>query len=699
MEIFPYGTVLKIQREYALADVFASLKSIRDLGLNFVVLWPAVYWWEAKSPQYPYRTGCEILQFAEKIGLKLIMELAGQLTSLEYAPDFIMKDEYFMTDRNGDCNRGGWYYTGLNYNHPAVKRIMRKQFSRIAANYKQYPSLYGYDIWNETAFTSYDKYTLQLFRSWLRDKYKTIDRLNAIWDRVYRKWSDIEFTRLMWASVMPVVDYEQFHKENVGLILREWRGIIKSVDPVHPVIADNIGSILTNEARGYDRPQDDWNVAANVDEFGISFYPKNNLEGEENYRRWETLAATRSAAGGRFWISEMQSHNQSMFNPFSVVHPHELRWWNWEAVAHGAKGIIYWKWHPFSKGIQTSGRGLVDVRGDYTPRAREAAAIRKAIAANEEEFLSYQPERARVAVLYDTLAHDLAKAYTIRYKPLVPDSMYVDSIGGLYRCLWEQGLAVDFITRDDILSGLSDDYRVLFATNQLYMDDGLALGLRRYTDRGGVLICDAKFGMVGADGILHKDLPGGGLNSLLGFRLVDVDPVELDITLQWDQDTRLPVKGFYEKQYLEVLDEKVGVIGRFPDGSPAILRSAHGKGQLLYIATFLWYGYFKKPGRGVDDFVRLLANEYDLHTHTVTNDDLKLAVLRGGDGLILFAFNYTGGEVLADAELRDIVGDRYSVKDLYTGDCHDRSVHGGRLTLSLRVEARGVTVLKMTREG
>ena len=201
------------------------------------------------------------------------MELAGQHTSLEYAPDFVMQDEYYCKKIDGSNDMHGMAYGYLNYNHPEMKMLAEKQFKEIAKGYKDYPALYGYDIWNETMFTSYDIHTLRVFREWLKKKYKTIESLNDIWDHTYYDWSQIHFTNWLWASVMPKVDYEQFHKDNIGIILKEWGNIIKSVDSAHPVIADNVHSMITSDG-DYHRPHDDWNVAENVDEFGISFLPE-----------------------------------------------------------------------------------------------------------------------------------------------------------------------------------------------------------------------------------------------------------------------------------------------------------------------------------------------------------------------------------------------------------------------------------------
>lgn len=125
--------------------------------MNYVVIWPSFFWWEDEgNSNYPFNTGMEILEFAERIGLKIIFELAGQLTSLEYMPDFLMKDEYLVMDIHGHYTEFRDGYCPLNFNHPEVKIIMREKFMAACQKYKDYPALYGYGIWNETQFTSFD---------------------------------------------------------------------------------------------------------------------------------------------------------------------------------------------------------------------------------------------------------------------------------------------------------------------------------------------------------------------------------------------------------------------------------------------------------------------------------------------------------------------------------------------------------------
>ncbi|MDF2713144.1 MAG: hypothetical protein K0R28_69 [Paenibacillus sp.] len=702
MIAFPYGAVLKVQREWTIEDIRSKLNDMKRCGMNIVVIWPAVFWWENRAhAEYPFHTGIEILKHAETIGMKVIMELAGQITALEYAPDFLMREDYYARKADGTPKNEGYVFDCLNYNHPEVKELVRKNFSDAARAYKDYKALYGYDILNETMFTTYDRYTLQLYRTWLEQKYGTIERLNEVWDRTYYGWNQIEFNFWLWPSVMPYVDWQQFRKANVGMILSEWRGYVKAVDPDRPTIADNINSMLATD-QFYGRPHDDWNAAANVDEYGISFYPKEDLAGTPPYKRWETFVGIHSATRtGRFWISELQSHHRNMFKPNSVVYPHELKWWAWEAISHGAMGLIYWKWDPFVKGIQTAGRGLVDAKGNPTPRAKAAAEIAEILEAHAEAFVAYAPEQPRVAIVYDKLTHDFTKAYTFS----VPQetSIYVDSIAGLYECLWELNIPVKFVTPQDVVEGKADAYRALFLTNQLAVGPAFAVALQHYAEQGGMVIADGKFGEIGEDGVLNEDTPGGALNEALGCRLVDIDPLGLDITIgaeASDGGDGGTLPGYFERKLLEIVQPQEEVWGRYGDGYPAVVSSSIGRGRIVYISTMLWYGYNKQPNPEVLRWLRRLDRTFGFSLHMSGDPRLKLCTARGEDGMLVYMFNYTDEAITSEIAINGFAckSETVSVEAIVpSGTVSHRQSTDGRIVLQVDVPAREVAICKLKR--
>lgn len=688
---FVYGAVLKIEREQTLEDIRGSLKEMKDIGLDTVVVWPAVYWWEEKGPDYPYATGKELLRIAEEIGISVIMELAGQITALEYAPDFLCKEEYYCVDKKGCKELGTISYGYLNFNHPDVQALIEKQYMEIAEAYSSFPALRGYDIWNETQFASFDEYTLEKFRVWLKEKYRTLDRLNDVWDRVYEQWEQIQFTQWMWASVMAVVDYHQFQKANVGEILHYMRRAIEQRDTLHEILADNIHATVTMDSY-YERPSDDWKVAEEVDRYGISFYPKFFTKHTPAVRRHQVMTGAHSAAkDGVFSISEMQTHHASMFNPEGSVSAKELWQWCWEAVAHGAKGLIYWKWDPFRKGVQTGGRGLLDCSGRETVRAKTARKVAK-ILEKEPLFAEAAPEKESAAILYDSLNHDFTKAYTIGFHGTgigAPDSIYLDSLAGLYRVLWKKNVPVKFVTPAQIYSGELRDCKVIFVTTQVTMSKTLAQALTGFAEHGGTVICDGKLAEVDENGLLYRRIPGAGLSERLGFELLDFEEGNLEF-----ETDGIRVKGGHDRR--QILQETLSaeVKGRYHDGRPALLKASCGAGKWYYISTFLWFACQRGDGEGTEELMDLLLKECSLRTVYCDEPEISCQRLDAKEESLLFAFHY-GTE-----EKKVTFSVSAKTAGVVTEITEDRSVtcglENGMITFSYSIAPGGVAIFKLS---
>ena len=402
---FNYGAVFKITREDSLSDIKQNLIQMKESGFNTVVVWPAFFWWEEKGEDYPFATGKKVLEFADEIGIKVVMELAGQLSAMEYAPDFLMKEEYYAIDRDHHREWAQGSFGFLNYYHPEVKELVISQFKAAAEAYKNSPALLSYDIFNETMFRSFDDYTKSEFQNWLKTKYKTIEKLNSVWERTYKDFSQISFEKWLWMSIMPLADYNAFRRESIAIILKDWYAAVKEVDPNHPIMADNVYA-QSSPLGLYFRPQDDYGMKSAVDEIGMSFYPKQKNGTFEPALRHNIFDGFYSASNGDgFWIAEMQTHNQSVYAPTTCVNPKELKQWCLEGYSAGAKSLIYWMWRPFNKGVQTLGRGLVNYKNEPTERLKVATELSKLF----NEMGVIKPLKSEIAILYDPITEDIVR--------------------------------------------------------------------------------------------------------------------------------------------------------------------------------------------------------------------------------------------------------------------------------------------------
>jgi len=622
MSNYRYGSVYKVTREDTPENIRRDFLQMKRCAMNTVVIWPPVFFWEEKGPNYPFETGRTILKIAEECGLDVIMELAGQLSVFEYIPDWEMKDEYYALDEKGHREWGQDSFGFLNYFHPEVKEKICDIFAKAALAYKDFPALIAYDVFNETMYRSFDANTIEAFRDWLKNKYGTIEKLNQVWERTYTDFSQIKYERHKWMSIMPKADYCAFRKAAVGIIIDDWCRAVRSVDAAHMLIADNIHSQVS--LRGdYGRPQDDYDLKNHVDEIGMSFYPKGVGGVFAPAERHQIFSGYADAAKGEgFFISEMQTHIQAMFNPNTAVRTWELKQWCYEAYSAGAKAMIYWMWRPFTKGLQTQGRGLVDYKGDETVRFTAAREI-------GEEFSKLgpvKPVRGKVGVVYDPLCEDFQYLYTESYG--VDQKIYLKSVYGAYKAMFDKGISCDMIRFDEI-----DRYEAVILTNHIALSRSQAEKLREYVSNGGTAIVDGRFALVDDESMLFKAIPAGPANDLCGQLLVDSDYEGLDFTVNGEI-----VHGYYGRDAVELTDGTAKAC--FTDGTAAIVEKRTGNGKIISVNSYMCYGYAQTGEEKIAElFADILSNEGILPV--CVSDAIKVKRVCAGEKEYIVAFNYS----------------------------------------------------------
>lgn len=631
---FNYGAVFKITREDTLDSIKSNLKQMKENGFNTIVVWPAFFWWEEKNPDYPFATGKKTLKFAEEIGIKVVMELAGQLTAMEYAPDFLMKEEYFPLDQDHHREWAQGSFGFLNYYHPEVKELVISHFKAAAKAYKDSPALLSYDIFNETMFRSFDDYSKSEFQKWLKTKYKTIEKLNAVWERTYKNFEQISFEKWKWMSVMPVADYNAFRRESIAIILKDWYAAVKSVDPNHPIMADNVYA-QSSPLGLYFRPQDDYGMKTAVDEIGMSFYPKQKNGTFEPALRHNIFDGFYSASNGDgFWIAEMQTHNQSIFAPTTCVDPKELKQWCLEGYSAGAKSLIYWMWRPFNKGIQTLGRGLVNYKNQPTERLEVAAELSKLFS----ETGIIKPLKSEIAILYDPITEDIVRL--ISTAPELEQNLYNLSLFGAYKAFLKNNQRPDIITFESI-----SDYKAIILSHQAVISQENGKKLIDYVKNGGIIIADGSFGITDELSLANANLPGGILNTIVGEELFDFDNNSADFEYKGEI-----IKGSFGRNLCKITDGKV--ISNFTDGLPSIVEKEFGKGKVITINTSAWYGYSEDEENeftSAEVFAKLLSDE--ICSNKISTDlDLTLRIAENEEYYFIFAFNYSGS--LQKGEIR-----------------------------------------------
>ena len=198
-------------------------------------------------------------------------------------------------------------------------------------------------------------------------------------------------------------------------------------------------------------------------------------------------------------------------------------------------------------------------------------------------------------------------------------AMHNNERKALYLALRHQQIPVDFVTEDDVIEGLANDYRVIYVTAQWLHSKGIA-SLKKWAEAGGTVVArggggfkdefnrpsslaGAFYGVKSQELTVDPDLYSKYLTAPSPFfpkqDLPVCDPLT---TASWSFGDRKVEKAevLVWRQKLEPAD--ANVVGRYADGSPAVLEKAHGKGRVILFGFLPGQAYLKSglPLRPVD---------------------------------------------------------------------------------------------------
>ena len=373
------------------------------------------------------------------------------------------------------------------------------------------------------------------------------------------------------------------------------------------------------------------------------------------------LAGARSAAGGSpFVVSELQTHHGRFGDPSSGVSPEALEVISWQALAHGARSVTYWKWRPFIRGEQTGSRGLTSYDGTPVDRAAVARHIAAAVDRNPTTLGSMRSPAARAAILVDPAC--------FVYAPIMggpdPDSdqFASEEILGFVRLLGAEGIDVEFLHGARLEERDLAEFPLIVLPCQYVLDADGASRLRSYVEGGGTLISSSRLAIMNRANLLYESIPGG-LTDVVGFSETDMAAIGETVQLQKAGEL---TAGSRFRQAIKVVNG-AEVIDRFGadtspvpginvEGMPAIMHNRFGDGHTWHFAFDFGHGAHHAPdGSAFSVFRSLLEPMLPLACF----DPLRIMKSSGAcevhclpcpGGAVIMAVNHTTEENKIDVE-------------------------------------------------
>ena len=560
-----------------------------------------------------------------------------------------------------------WHGARQHYcpSSPVYRDAAGRLVKAVASRYAKHPALAMWHVGNEFGChvpACYCDVSAEAFRAWLQDRYGDLEGLNRawgtdFWSQRYSDWDEILPPRRTptWPNPSQQLDFMRFSSDALLECYELEHAILTELSPGIPV--------TTNFMRFF-KPLDYWKWAEREDVVSDDVY-QDPSDPDAGMRSAMAGDLMRSVGRGRPWILMEQTTNRVNWREVNVAKaPGQMRLWSYQAVAHGADGVMFFQWRQSRAGAEKFHSAMVPHgRPESSPTWHEVVKLGRELAGLDTVCGSRI--NADVAILHDW------ESWWALELPSKPSSRirHVDQLESYYRHLFDANLTTDFVRPSDDLSG----YRLVLAPSVYLVSDEAAGNLAAFVEAGGTLVMSFFSGIV--DPFEHIRLGGypEPFRRLLGLEVLDWLPLAdgEQIKLKFGDGALVHADLWSELIAPAGAEAIAHFSGSTLDGRPAVTSHKFGEGRAIYLAT-------RPDAAGMARILRAAAA--DAGVKPVIDAPAGVSAIRrsGPRSSVLFLLNH-----------RDVPVD-VPVADPGTNLVDGSEVHRGLL----RLGPRGVAVIR-----
>ncbi|MEO0575112.1 MAG: beta-galactosidase [Pseudomonadota bacterium] len=546
----------------------SDAKRMRALGITQVRIGEFA-WANLEPTQGEYEwawldRAVECLAFA---GLKIIM---GTPTAcpprwlVDALPDMLPVDEHGRARGFGSRR----HYSTSSVEFAAAALGITTQ---MAERYGQHPAIAGWQIDNEfgchDTTLCYSPAALSAFHEWLAQRYGDIDSLNAAWGNVfwsqtYARFTDVGFpVAVTETNPAHRLAFHRFSSDQMCAFNDAQLGVIRS----H--IQDDVW--VTHNFMGNFLDFDHFKLAQDLDVATWDSYPLGFLDQswfdddtKARYRRsghpdWAAFHHDlyRAVGHGRFGVMEQQPGAVNWASSNAQPEDGMVRLWSWEAVAHGAELVSYFRWRqpPFAQeqmhaGLLRPDDQPANAHAEVAQFSKELARLRISTRA-----------RSKVALVFDYDA-----AWMMRIQPQQHSFDALAVAMAYYSAARASGVDVDIVSPDRALAG----YAVILLPCIPHVSATLAGALEKSAAQ---IVLGPRAGSKNAELSIADGLPPGPLQALIDLKVTTMDAMRDGVRVGVDEQPR----DWFALQWLEQVDTALPAQYRTHDGRNLVYQQAN----------------------------------------------------------------------------------------------------------------------------
>ncbi|MFE6360258.1 beta-galactosidase [Streptomyces sp. NPDC057806] len=531
---------------------------------------------------------------------------------------------------------------------PAYAEAADALVIELATRYGSHPALalwHVHNEWGNHNALCYCDTSADAFRTWLKERYKTLDALNDVWgtdfwSQRYGDWEEIDPPRDTTAFRNPgqELDYRRFSSD--ALLTRHIAetALLRRTTPRIPITTNVMGTL--------EKKVDGYAFAAECDLVSVDHYlPAADPDGHIDLALNADLA--RGMAAGRPWLLMEHSTSAVNWQPVNVAkRPGETRRNSLTHLARGADGLMFFQWRQSRAGAEKWHSAMLPHAGTDGRVWKEVSALGAELASLAE--VTGTRVQGEVAILFDW--HNWW-ALELQARPS-DQFRYPDVVRDWYEALWTMNIACDLVPPGADLTS----YRVVVAPNLYLLSDDDADNLTQYVHQGGHLAVGCFSGVVDDSDRVRLGGHPGALREVLGLVVDEFLPLRMGERARLDDGTDVAqwVERVEPRGCATVLSYADSADGGPARGGPAVTRHGFGRGTA-------WYAAGRLPVSALRDVLRAVSERAHLTPVVEAPPGLEAARRVGERHSYLFLINHTeetvtvpvDGVGLAGAEVTD----------------------------------------------
>lgn len=520
---------------------------------------------------------------------------------------------------------------------PYFRKASRALAAHVAERYAGTSGLVAWHVCNEYGGGGglcYCDHCAEAFRTWLKNKYGTIEALNKAWCANF--WSHTIYD---WGDVVPPVsygdgisaakcvvsglqmDYRRFQNQAQLACYTNERDAIRAYDAATPITTNLMGTF---------KDLDYFEWAKEMDVVSWDNYPGMDTPPSFTAMCHDLM---RGIGGNKPFMLMEQTPNQQNWFPFcKVKRPGEVRKLSWQAVSHGADTVQFFQMKQSIGGCERFHGAVIAHDGTEQSRVfKETAALGGELDRIGKRLMGSEI-RAKVAIMFDWQSYWSLEGCV---GPTAGFS-YPNEVHRFYRAFWRRNVPVDIIESTTPLDKLKQ-YDLVVAPALITVLPGVAETLESYVSEGGSFITGYMAGIHDEHDLVVPGGYPGKLRDLMGVWVEEIDALAPDETIEVHGDA-VDAKGeivasIIHREGARRLAAYGG--GEFYAGHSALTVNTYGKGKAYFVGTPL-------DETGMSAFMAPIIKELGLKLLD-TPEDVSLSVRYGDDG-VRYAFLINNSE-------------------------------------------------------